>query len=163
MYRKDFERWALEVGEALSLNPNFAPALSLRATLNIYSGAPRAAIHDLERAMRLDPYFTQGYLHHLGVAHLVAGDYETAAEILRERILLVPETDMSRACLCAALGNLGYFDEARRVWDELITINAAYSFADGIGRMPFKNPDDLARIAKGLERAGLLVSHDASS
>jgi TolB-like protein len=163
MYRKDFERWAFEVGKALSLNPNFAPALSLRATLNIYSGAPRAAIHDLERAMRLDPYFTQGYLHHLGVAHLVAGDYETAAEIFKERILLVPETDMSRACLCAALGNLGYFDEARGVWNELIAINPAYSFVDGIGRMPFKIPEDLARIAKGLERAGLLASHDASS
>jgi tetratricopeptide (TPR) repeat protein len=97
MYRKDFRRWALEVDKALSLNPNFAPALSLRATLNIYSGSPRAAIRDLERAMRLDPYFTQGYLHHLGVAHIVAGDYETAVAILRERILLVPETDMSRA------------------------------------------------------------------
>ncbi|MEA3002455.1 MAG: hypothetical protein QOH81_1243 [Sphingomonadales bacterium] len=163
MYREDFERCAFEVDEALSLNPNFAPALSLRATLNIYSGAPQAAIHDLERAMRLDPYFTQGYLHHLGVAHIVAGDYETAAEILRERILLVPETDMSRACLCAALGNLGYFDEARNVWNELIAINPAYSFADGIGRMPFKNPADLARIAKGLERAGLHISPDTSS
>ncbi len=45
--------------------------------------------------MWLDPHFTQGYRHHLGVDHIVAGDYETAATILRERILLVPETDMS--------------------------------------------------------------------
>ncbi|WP_459573812.1 winged helix-turn-helix domain-containing tetratricopeptide repeat protein [Cupriavidus sp. 8B] len=160
MYRKDFRRWALEVDEALSLNPNFAPALSLRATLNIYSGHPRVAIRDLERAMRLDPYFTQGYLHHLGVAHIVAGDYETAVAILRERILLVPQTDMSRAYLASALGNLGYLDEARGVWDELIAINPAYSFADRIARMPFRNPEDLARIAKGLDRAGLLTSSD---
>lgn len=158
MYRKDFRRWALEVDEALSLNPNFAPALSLRATLNIYSGHPRVAIRDLERAMRLDPYFTQGYLHHLGVAHIVAGDYETAVAILRERILLVPQTDMSRAYLASALGNLGYLDEARGIWDELIAINPAYSFADRIARMPFRNPEDLARIAKGLDRAGLPTS-----
>lgn len=158
MYRKDFGRWAREVDEALSLNPNFAPALSLRATLNIYSGHPRAAIHDLERAMRLDPHFTQGYLHHLGVAHIVAGDYEAAVAILRERILLVPQTDMSRAYLASALGNLGYLEEARGVWGELIAINPAYSFAAGIARMPFRNPEDLARIAKGLDRAGLLTS-----
>lgn len=158
MYRKDFSRWAREADEALCLNPNFAPALSLRATLNIYSGHPREAIHDLERAMRLDPYFTQGYLHHLGVAHIVAGDYETAVAILRERILLVPQTDMSRAYLASALGNLGYLEEARSVWGELIAINPSYSFAVGIARMPFRNPEDLARIAKGLDRAGLLAS-----
>jgi TolB-like protein len=46
MYRKDFERWSAEVDKALALNPNFAPALSLRGTLNTYSGSPRAAIHD---------------------------------------------------------------------------------------------------------------------
>ncbi|MDF3835370.1 winged helix-turn-helix domain-containing tetratricopeptide repeat protein [Cupriavidus basilensis] len=161
MYRKDFSRWALEVEEALSLNPNFAPALSLRATLNIYSGHPRSAIRDLERAMQLDPYFTQGYLHHLGVAHIVSGDYETAVAILRERILLVPETDMSRAYLASALGNLGYLDEARGVWNELIAINPSYSFADRIACMPFRIPADLARIANGLERAGLLTSSNA--
>ncbi|SEB56093.1 TolB amino-terminal domain-containing protein [Beijerinckia sp. 28-YEA-48] len=161
MYRKDFGRWACEVDKALSLNPNFAPALSLRATLNIYSGFPRAAIHDLERAMRLDPYFTQAYLHHLGVAYIVAGEYETAAAILKERILLVPETDMSRPYLAAALGNLGYLDEARHVWDELMTINPGYSFADRVSAMPFKNPEDLARITKGLERAGLFIRSEA--
>ena len=113
--------------------------------------------------MRLDPHFTQGYLHHLGVAHIVAGDYETAATILRERILLVPETDMSRAYLSAALGSLGYLDEARQVWGELMAINPTYSYADRMAHMPFKNPEDLARIAKGLDRAGLLTSPDASS
>jgi TolB-like protein len=156
MYGKDFERGAREVDEALSLNPNFAPALSLRAMLSIYSGSPRTAMRDLERAMRLDPHFTQGYLHHLGIAHIVAGEYETAVALLRERVLLVPETDMSRAYLASALGNLGYRDEARDVWAELMAISPTYSFGDRIARMPFR-PEDLARIAKGLERAGLLT------
>jgi hypothetical protein len=30
---------------------------------------------------------------------------------------------MSRAYLASTLGNLGYLDEARRVWDELMAIN----------------------------------------
>ncbi|MBN8944883.1 MAG: winged helix-turn-helix domain-containing protein [Rhizobiales bacterium] len=157
MYRKDFERWRSEVETSLSLNPNFAPALSLRGMLNMYSGKPLAAIEDIERAMRLDPLFTQGYLHHLGVAHIVAGKYETAAALLRERILLVPDTDMSRACLAAVLGLSGHVEDARRVWHELMAINPAYSFADGIGRLPFRDPADLERIKDGLRRAGLPV------
>ena len=127
-YQQNFEQCAVEADKALALNPNFAPALSLRASVNLYSGNALAAIHDLERAIRLDPYFTHGYLHHLGVAHLIAGDDEMSAAILRERVLLVPETDMSRAYLSAALANLGQLVEARRVWEELMIINRDYSF-----------------------------------
>ena len=140
MYRKDFERWNAEVGTSLSLNPNFAPSLALRGMLNMYSGKPLAAIEDLERAIRLDLFFTHTYLHHLGVAHLIAGKYETAAALFRERILLVPETDISRAHLAAALGILGDVEGAQQVWSELKAINPDYSFAEGTGRMPFGNP-----------------------
>jgi TolB-like protein/Flp pilus assembly protein TadD len=154
-YRKDYETWEAEVETALALNPNFAPALSLRGTLRMYSGNPDAAIRDLQRAMRLDPHFSQTYLHHLGVAHIILGEYEMAVSLLKERIALVPETDMSRACLASAFGNLGRVDEARQVWHELLAIHPQYTYADGIGRMPFKNPDDLARIASGLRQAGI--------
>ena len=47
--------------------------------------------------MRLDPAWSQQYLHFLGTAYLLAGKYETAAALLRQRIFLVPETDFSRA------------------------------------------------------------------
>ena len=41
------------------------------------------------------------------MAYLLAGKYETAAALLRQRIVLVPETDFSRAALASALGHLG--------------------------------------------------------
>ncbi|UCI34504.1 winged helix-turn-helix domain-containing tetratricopeptide repeat protein [Mesorhizobium sp. B4-1-4] len=157
MYRKDFERWAAEVEMSLTLNPNFAPSLSLRGMLNMYSGKPLAAIADMERAIRLDPLYSHLYLHHLGVAHLIAGKYETAAALLRERILLVPKTDMSRAYLAAVLGLLDHGEGARQVWSELMAVNPDYSFAEGIGQMPFRNPQDMERIKSGLQRAGLPV------
>jgi tetratricopeptide (TPR) repeat protein len=154
MHEKDFERWTAEVKAALSLNPNFAPALSLRGILNMHSGKPLAAIEDIEQAMRLDPLFTHLYLHHLGVAHILAGKYETGAALLKERILLVPETDVSRAYLAAVLGILGKVDEARQIWTDLMKTNPNYSFGERIGGI---NPSDLKRIAEGLERAGLPV------
>ncbi len=157
MYARDFRRWAFEVEQALMLNPNFAPALSLRAILNIYGGSTQTSIHDLQRARRLDPCFSHTYLHHLGVAHLVAGDYEAAVALFSERILLAPETDISRVFLCAALGNLGHLEEARQVWGELTDINPAYSI-DRITALPFRNPYDLARITKGIARAGIALT-----
>jgi TolB-like protein/Tfp pilus assembly protein PilF len=155
MHCKNFERWAAEVDAALSLNPNHPHAYSLRGNLHIYSGKPLAGIRDIERAMRLDFSFTQASLHHLGVAHTVAGQYEAAAALFKERILLVPETDMSRAYLAAVLGHLGEVEEARKVWRELMAINPSYSFAERIGRMPFQNQADVERIMEGLKKAGL--------
>jgi adenylate cyclase len=67
----------------------------------------------------------------------------------------MPGTDWSRAFLAAAFGHLGKIDEARRIWAEIRTVNPKYSFTEHIGRLPFKDPADVARIAAGLGKAGL--------
>ena len=105
--------------------------------------------------MRLDPGFSQQYLHFLGMEHLLMGHYETAAAMFRERIRLVPETDASRGAHASALGHLGEIDDARRVWAELTKINPKYSSAERIARLPFRDPADAAKIAVGLAKAGL--------
>ena len=84
-----------------------------------------------------------------------AGKYETAAALLRDRILLVPGTDFSRVLLASALGHLGEGDEARRIWQELEQINPKYSFSEHFARQPFKKKEDVQRIAEGLAKAGL--------
>jgi adenylate cyclase len=155
VFLKDDQRSQAVIDKALTLNPNYAPALNARGARAIYSGHPESAIPDIERAMRLDPGFSQQYLHFLGIAHLMLGNYETAATMFKERILLVPETDMSRSALAAALGHLGEVDEARRVWAELKKINPKYSFPEHIARLPFRHPADAAKLAEGLAKAGL--------
>jgi adenylate cyclase len=155
MYEKNLDLAQAEAAKALALNPNFALAHHTLGSIEIYLGHPLAAVPLIERAMRLDPAFTQQYLHFLGCAYLVAGKYETAAVIFKQRVLLVPETDLSRGFLAAALGQLGQKDEARQVWAELMQLNPRYSFADHVGRLPFSNPEDVERIAAGLTKAGL--------
>ena len=104
--------------------------------------------------MRLDPAFAQGYLHFLGTAYLAAGKYETAAALFKQRIVLVPDTDISRAFLASALGHLGENEEAQRVWAELMQINPRYVFAEHVRRVPFAEPH-VATIRAGLAKAGL--------
>jgi adenylate cyclase len=144
-----------EAEKALAINSNYAPAHSSRGIIDIYGGNPLAAIPRLERAMRLDPAFAQQYMHFLGLAYLTAGKYETAAAQFRERILLSPQTDLSRAFFASALGHLGHIEEARQAWRELKEINPKYSFDDHIGRLPFQKPEDVAGIRAGLAKAGL--------
>jgi adenylate cyclase len=155
-FEKDLDRAGTEIDIALSLNPNLAPAHSLRGTVRIYSGQPLDAIPDIEQAMRLDPALNSQYIHFLGMAYLLAGKYETAATLLRQRIILMPKTDFSRALLTSALGHLGEMKEARRVWAELMEINPNYLFAAHAGRQPFKRKEDVKRIAEGLKKAEVL-------
>ena len=155
MFEKDLDRAKSEADVALSLNPNSSGAYASLGSIHTYSGRPLEAIPALERATRLDPAFRPGHLHFLGMAYLLAGKYETAAAVLRERILLVPGTDFSRVLMASALGHLGDIDEARRIWQELKEINPKYSFNEHFSRQPFKNEEDVRQIGEGLAKAGL--------
>ena len=105
-WKRDLERSTEEADKALSLNPNHPLALVARGNVDLYSGEPARAIPYYEKAIRLDPGQSQ-YRHFLAMAYFVAGAYETAAAIFKERIALTPNTDLSRAFLASALGHLG--------------------------------------------------------
>jgi adenylate cyclase len=75
--------------------------------------------------------------------------------MFKERILLAPETDITRSALAATLGLLGEVDEARRVWAELKKINPKYSFEDHLRRQPFRRQTDIDTLRQGLAKAGL--------
>jgi adenylate cyclase len=154
-FEKDFVRAEVEANRALTLNPNSAEAYGCLGNIYVFSGQPLEAIQMFELAMRLDPAYTQQYLHLLGIANLLAGRYETAVAVLRQRVLLVPGTDFSRAILVSALGYLGDLDEARRVWHELKKINPRYSFQEHFVRLPFTSQDDVRKIAAGIAKAGI--------
>ena len=123
--------------------------------INTYSGRQLEAIEMKSSAPCVSTALgAQQYLDFLGTAYLLAGKYETAAALLRQRVFLVPGTDFTRAVLASALGHLGEVDEARRVWRELGEINPKYSFREHFSRQPFR-PEDVERVAAGLAKAGL--------
>jgi adenylate cyclase len=149
------ERAVEEANAALAINASFAPAYTMLGTFRVLGGDPLSGIPLIEQAMRLDPVFSQQYLHFLGLAYLVAGKYETASVVFKQRILLVPETDFTRVFLASALGHLGDADEARKVWREVRRINPKYDFETHMGRLHFRNPADVEGIRQGLKKAGL--------
>jgi adenylate cyclase len=157
MFEKDLDRAKSEVDIALSLNPNFSGAYASLGSIHTYSGRPLEAILALEHATRLDPAFRSGHLHFLSMAYLLAGEYDTAVALLKERIRLIPGTDFSRVLLASALGHLHEVDEAHRIRQELKEINPKYSFNEHFGRQPFKREEDVQHIAEGLAKAGLSI------
>ncbi len=143
-----------EAAKALSISPSLAIASEAMGTAEVFSGNPLGALPYYDKAMRLDPARATSTVHFVGIAHLMAADYPTAAYRFRERISLVPRTDSSRALLAVALGHLGELDAARRVWRELKAIKPNYDHETYLKKLPWR-PADLAAIRAGLARAGL--------
>jgi adenylate cyclase len=104
--------------------------------------------------MRIDPAWAHGYMQHLGLAYLLDGKYETAAALFRERILIVPNTDMSRASLAVTLGLQGHAEEARAMWADVFRVNPDYDFEAHLARMPLSK-SYVALIREGLAKAGI--------
>ena len=111
----------------------------------------------MERALRIDPAARERYLHFLGMAHLLSGNLEIAVSYFRDRIALVPETDVSRAYMASALGYLGRIGEAQAVWHELKEVNPDYSFDERIGKLPFRRREEVDILRNGLVLAGLVT------
>ena len=107
-WKRDYDRWAYEADRALSLNPNYALAVNSLGTVRLYAGKPVEAIPYFERAIRLDPA-QQQYRHFLGTAYFVAGNYETAVAVFKDRIANTPNTDLSPRLPCVNIGSFGSF------------------------------------------------------
>lgn len=143
------------IDRALALNPNYALALGMRGINAVNSLAPLDGIADLERAMQLEPRAGHLYLHFMGMAYLLAGDFETAVLRFKERIAASPSTDLSRGLMISALGHLGRVEEAKDVGRALKDINPEYSFQEHVGRLPLQDPAAFNMLWEGYRKAGV--------
>jgi adenylate cyclase len=121
----------------------------------LVAGRPQDAVPVLERAIRLDPAWSHQHLQFLGMAHFLMGNFETAALVFTERLVLMPGTDIGRAWLAASLGHIGQLDESRKFWAELIEIDPAFDIKTRLARFGFSRPRDPASVLAGLSKAGL--------
>ncbi len=139
----------------IELDPNFAQGHAATGMALIYAGRPAEALESFALAMRLDPYYPSIVLHFVAQAHFSLEHYETAAELLRERIARTPGTDSSRMLLASCYGHLGRAEEARATWAEILQVSPEFSLSQREGVLPYKDASDFRRIVDGLAKAGL--------
>lgn len=142
---------------AIALNPNLALAWCFSGLAHCYLGRHDEALRRMYQAVRLSPSDPHLFFfdHALIMPHLLLGEYDSAAEIGRRAIELNPWFSSAYKGYLSALGYLERSRETEAVLTRLLDLEPAFSVEAAVARSPITHPDDLARYAEGLRRAGL--------
>ncbi len=142
---------------AIALNPNLALAWCFSGLAHCYLGKHDEALRRMYQAVRLSPSDPHLFFfdHALIMPHLLLGEYDSAAEIGRRASELNPWFSSAYKGYLAALGYLGRERETDAVRERLLALEPSFSVEEAVARSPMSRPEDLARYAEGLRRAGL--------
>lgn len=142
---------------AISLNPNLAIAWCFSGLALSYLGTHDTAISRMRQAIELSPSDPHLFFFQAAVItpYLLRGEYEEAATAGRAAIELNPWFSSAFKAHLAVLGNLGRDREAADVLVRLLKLEPRFTVLDAVRRSPLRRPEDVARYAEGLRRAGL--------
>jgi TolB-like protein/tetratricopeptide (TPR) repeat protein len=146
------------IDRALGLNANLAIGWGSSGWLRVWRGEPDVAIEHLARAMRLSPLgpMTGEAQSATAHAHFFAGRYEEASRWAGKTVLENPRVPGGVRILAASNALAGRVSEARVAVRRLLQIDPSRrlsNLTDVLG--PYRRPEDLAKYAEGLRKAGL--------
>jgi tetratricopeptide (TPR) repeat protein len=156
LHLRRHDRAICEAERTISLAPNLAEGHEMLGTTLHYSGRSEEALACFDRAMALNPYYPDRFLHFQAQAMFQLGRYEDAVVSLKRRLVRNPGTDVSRVLLAASYGHLGRLEEARSEWEQVFRINPDYSLEHRRKVLPYKNPSDFELVVDGLRKAALV-------
>ncbi len=142
---------------AITLNPNLALAWCFSGLSHSYLGRHDEALRRINQAIRLSPSDPHVFFFDMALImpHLMSGDYASAIEIGRRAIQLNPWFSSAYKGYLAALGHMNRLQDAAEVLRRLLKLEPGFSVEQATLRSPLVVPQDIARYAEGLRRAGL--------
>jgi TolB-like protein/Flp pilus assembly protein TadD len=150
LYRKEHDAAISAYERALVLNPNDADLMSDMADALAHCHRSEEAIALLKNAMRLNPFYPDQYLWHLGGAFFNLQRYEDAIQTLHG----MQNPTEGRRLLAASYGHLGRIEEARTEAAKVLQAHPDFSLDRWAAVQPDKDSSDVAHFVEGLRKAG---------
>jgi DNA-binding SARP family transcriptional activator len=153
----DFDRALTFFDRALCLNPSSAFTWALSALTYCYTGDPDAALRRLKRYGELaspELYFSY-FEHFYTIVHAFKGDYERAVLAGRRAVEANPDFVNGYKPLIAALGHLGWREEARIFVNKLLALEPNFTIEKFGQTYPIRKANDRERYIEGLRLAGV--------
>ena len=142
---------------AIALNQNLALAWCFSGLAHSYLGRHEEALRRIQTAIRLSPSDPHVFFFDMALIMpmMMNGDFANAVEAGRRAVEFNPLFSSAYKGYVAALGLMGRGDEAHAAIDRLLALEPGFCIEDAVSRSPLTRPEDIARYAEGLRRAGL--------
>ncbi|MEM9630104.1 MAG: tetratricopeptide repeat protein [Pseudomonadota bacterium] len=151
LYRKEHDAAISAYERAIKLNPNDADLMSDMADALAHCGRSVEAIELLEKAMRLNPFYPDQYLWHLGGAYYNLKQYEEAISSIKS----MQNPTEGRRILAASYGMLNKMEDAKNEAEMVLKAHPNFNVDHWASVQPDKDTEDLKHFIEGLRRAGL--------
>ncbi|KAB2850620.1 MAG: adenylate/guanylate cyclase domain-containing protein [Hyphomicrobiaceae bacterium] len=145
------------VDRALTLNPNLIWAWNASALARALAGDQDAVVKHAGHSMRLNPMdpMNFGVQAIAGLGHFLAGRNGDACACAEAALHQRPNFALAAAVTAASAALSGRHADASRAMTRLRQINPALNLSNLSDWLPFQRPEDFARWAEGLSKAGL--------
>ncbi len=150
LYRKEHNLAINAYKRALTLNPNDADLISDFADALAHTGLNEEAVRMIERAMRLNPFYPDEYLWHLGGAYYNMRQYENVIAA----ILKMSNPTEGQRLLAASYAQLGKVDLARAIAEKHKVAHPNFSLKHWSRVVPDRLEEDAEHYVEGLRKAG---------
>jgi tetratricopeptide (TPR) repeat protein len=142
-----------EIETAIALDPNDADNYAVLSSALVWVGRPEEAAAQMEKAMRLNPYYPVMYLFGLALAQFVMQKQEEAIANLRKVLTRAPDLLWAHSLLAVIFAGADRTEEARAEISEVLRIDPNYS-PEALGEMiPFENQKFSEKMADALRKA----------
>ncbi len=153
--RGEYVKALVEAEKAIDLDPNYANAHVLLATLLYYAGRPEDGLARIKQAIDLNPHHPYNYPFHLGQAYFVLHRYDEAIAAFKQGLATNPASERLHIWLAATYAQSGNVEDAEWEIQEVLTANPEFRLDRLERAFPFSDPADLEHFMEGLRKAGL--------
>ena len=154
-HQKKYEHALIEAERAIAIDPNYANAHVLVATLLYYAGRAEEGLQRMKQAIRVNPHHPHNYPFHLGQAYFVLKRYDEAINAFEKGLESRPHSQRIRIWLAAAYAQSGRVNDAKWEAEQLLLLDPEITDDRLYDIFPFKETADLAHFLEGLKKAGL--------
>jgi TolB-like protein/class 3 adenylate cyclase len=153
----DVDAGVMFIDRAIALNPNLAPAWNYSGWVRIFLGKHELAIERFERALRLSPRDLTLFHMRIGIgyAYFLAGRYDEACSMVQEGLRDQPDYLGGIRILAASKALAGQPKEAQEAISRILQLDPALRISNLKDRISPLRPEDFAKYADGLRKAGL--------
>jgi tetratricopeptide (TPR) repeat protein len=145
------------IDRSLVLNPNLATAWNTSGWAKVWLGEPEVAIQHFAYGMRLSPLdpVLQLFLSGTAFGYFLTGRYDEAVLWAEKAVRQEPTYSSAVRALAASNALAGRLEAAQIAMALLRQADPALRISNLKDAAPFRRPEDLAKFAEGLRKAGL--------